>query len=105
VHRGLVNEWAAREVPAPVLRPDGSVGYHAADPVAATLSLVARDALDLVSGRDVGRVRRCANHDCNILFLDTSRPGKRRWCSMATCGNQAKKASQRMRNAEAGSLG
>jgi CGNR zinc finger len=59
--------------------------------------------LDLVSGGDVGRVRRCTNPDCNILFLDTSRPGKRRWCSMATCGNQAKKANQRARHAEAGS--
>jgi predicted RNA-binding Zn ribbon-like protein len=97
-HRRLVNEWAAHEVPTPALRPDGSVGYHAADPVAATLSLAARDALDLVSGRDISRVRRCANPDCNIMFLDTSRPGKRRWCSMATCGNQAKKANQRTRH-------
>jgi len=97
-HRRLVNEWAARAVPAPALRPDGSIGYHAAEPMEATLSLVARDALDLVSGREVRRLRRCANADCNILFLDTSRPGKRRWCSMATCGNQAKKANQRARH-------
>jgi predicted RNA-binding Zn ribbon-like protein len=98
-YRRLVNEWAAREVPSPALRPDGSVGYHAAEPVAATLSLVARDALDLASGQEPGRVRRCANPDCNILFFDTSRPGKRRWCSMARCGNQAKKANQRARRA------
>lgn len=97
-HRKLINQWAAHDVPAPALRPEGSVGYHAADPVAATMSLVARDALDLVSGREVERVRRCANSDCNILFLDTSRPGNRRWCSMATCGNQAKKANQRARH-------
>ena len=97
-HRRLVNDWAAREVPAPTLHPDGSVGYHADDPVAATLSAVARDALDLVSGQELGRVGCCANPDCNTLFLDTSRPGKRRWCSMATCGNQAKKANQRARH-------
>jgi predicted RNA-binding Zn ribbon-like protein len=96
-HRRLVNQWAAGETPAPVLHPDGSVGHHAADPVAATLSLVARDCLDLVSGGDIARIRRCANPDCNVMFLDTSRPGKRRWCSMATCGNQAKKANQRSR--------
>jgi predicted RNA-binding Zn ribbon-like protein len=95
--RRLINDWAAREVPAPGLRPDGSVGHHATDPVAATLALVARDVLDLVGGREIGRVRRCANPDCAIFFLDTSRPGTRRWCSMATCGNQAKKASQRTR--------
>lgn len=97
-YRRLINEWAAQEIPAPVLHPDGSVSYRAADPVAATLALVARDALNLVSGRDARRVRRCANPACNIMFLDNSRPGTRRWCSMATCGNQAKKASQRTRH-------
>jgi predicted RNA-binding Zn ribbon-like protein len=96
--RRLVNEWAAREVPAPTLRRDGSVGYHAADPIAATLSEVARDTLALISGHELERVRHCANPDCNTLFLDTSRPGKRRWCSMATCGNLAKKANQRARH-------
>jgi predicted RNA-binding Zn ribbon-like protein len=95
--RRLINEWGARQVPAPALRPDGRVDHYAADPVAATLSLVARDVLDLVSGGDLERLRRCANPDCNIFFLDTSRPGSRRWCSMTTCGNQAKKANQRAR--------
>ena len=36
------------------------------------------------------RVRACANHDCVLWFLDTSRPGTRRWCSMAACGNRDK---------------
>src|SRR5690349_17566087 len=36
------------------------------------------------------RVRACANADCVLWFLDTSRPGTRRWCSMATCGNRDK---------------
>ncbi|MGG2464588.1 CGNR zinc finger domain-containing protein [Streptomyces sp. RGM 3693] len=27
------------------------------------------------------------------LFVDTSRGGRRRWCSMATCGNKVKKAN------------
>ncbi|MFB9795173.1 CGNR zinc finger domain-containing protein [Shinella granuli] len=29
---------------------------------------------------------------CGWLFLDTSRGGKRRWCSMQTCGNREKVA-------------
>jgi predicted RNA-binding Zn ribbon-like protein len=34
------------------------------------------------------RVRRCPGPDCGWLFLDTS--GRRRWCSMRTCGSRAK---------------
>lgn len=36
------------------------------------------------------RIRRCANPDCVLWFLDVSRPGTRRWCSMAACGNREK---------------
>jgi hypothetical protein len=36
------------------------------------------------------RVRRCANPECGWLFLDDSRAGKRRWCSMSSCGNRAR---------------
>jgi predicted RNA-binding Zn ribbon-like protein len=36
------------------------------------------------------RIRLCAGHPCGWLFLDTSKGGKRRWCSMEFCGNRAK---------------
>jgi predicted RNA-binding Zn ribbon-like protein len=38
------------------------------------------------------RVRRCAASDCVLVFLDVSRNGGRRWCSMATCGSRSKAA-------------
>lgn len=44
----------------------------------------------LVAGGDLGRVRRCANPGCTLHFHDTSKAGRRRWCSMATCGNRLK---------------
>lgn len=82
----------ARQVPAfPQLSTDGSLTWRADDPVAATLQLIAQDAMTLVTQEDRGRIKRCANPGCAALFLDTSRPGSRRWCSMNTCGNQAKK--------------
>jgi predicted RNA-binding Zn ribbon-like protein len=31
------------------------------------------------------------------MFVDTSRPGKRRWCSMELCGNRKKTATYRRR--------
>jgi len=46
----------------------------------------------------VTRVRDCANPHCGVLFLDSSRPGTRRWCSMDTCGNRAKKDTLRHKN-------
>lgn len=36
------------------------------------------------------RIRPCGNPDCVLWFLDVSRPGTRRWCSMAGCGNREK---------------
>jgi predicted RNA-binding Zn ribbon-like protein len=39
---------------------------------------------------DATRIRRCANPECVLVFHDTSKGGKRRWCDMALCGNRAK---------------
>jgi predicted RNA-binding Zn ribbon-like protein len=89
--RRTVNAAAAVASPVPALAADGRLRWHADDPILATLSLVARDALDLVSSPLLGRVRQCAGPGCGALFIDSSRPGGRRWCSMNTCGNRAKK--------------
>lgn len=52
---------------------------------------VIHDAANLLTGDSLNRVGQCANVSrCGWLFLDTSRSGKRRWCSMETCGNRAK---------------
>lgn len=37
-----------------------------------------------------GRLRACANTECNLFLIDHSRPGTAKWCSMATCGNRMK---------------
>ncbi|MCW5750580.1 MAG: ABATE domain-containing protein [Alphaproteobacteria bacterium] len=47
-------------------------------------------AADLLVKPQLGRVRRCANRDCLWLFVDDSKSGNRRWCSMSSCGNRAK---------------
>lgn len=36
------------------------------------------------------RIRRCAGNECVLHFFDASQNGRRRWCSMATCGNRNK---------------
>jgi predicted RNA-binding Zn ribbon-like protein len=39
------------------------------------------------------RIRACDR--CGWLFLDSSRGGRRRWCSMSTCGNREKASRHR----------
>jgi len=56
----------------------------------AMLAPVLWSAGDLLAGPRLDRVRKCANPECGWLFLDDSRAGKRRWCSMSACGNRAK---------------
>lgn len=51
---------------------------------------VAISAVDLLTSPDRGRIKICPAHQCEWLFLDDSRNGTRRWCSMAECGNRAK---------------
>jgi len=51
---------------------------------------VIQSAADLVTSPDVSRIRECGAPDCNWLFIDRSRGGRRRWCDMSTCGNRAK---------------
>lgn len=87
----VLNQAAAAPPPAPSLDPSGQLRHNAGHPAQAVLSLLARDALDLVTSPALTRLKNCANPDCRIIFLDTSRPGARRWCSMDTCGNRAKK--------------
>jgi predicted RNA-binding Zn ribbon-like protein len=41
------------------------------------------------------RLKRCAGANCGWFFFDRSKPGRRRWCDMATCGNAAKYARHR----------
>jgi len=44
------------------------------------------------------RLRVCANSGCREIFIDRSPTGRRRWCNMRTCGNQAKVAAHRQRH-------
>lgn len=70
---------------------------RAADSAEEILAPVALIAAELFSTADFRRVRRCGEQTCVHWFLDTTRPGRRRWCSMATCGNRLKVKSYRQR--------
>ncbi|MFE1193722.1 CGNR zinc finger domain-containing protein [Streptomyces olivaceoviridis] len=99
--RARLNAWASAPPPVPHLDAAGRLRWQAGDVAGAVLSLVARDALDLVTSPAMERVRRCAGPRCGALFLDNSRPGSRRWCSMGACGNHEKKRARRERTVPA----
>ncbi|MER7698386.1 CGNR zinc finger domain-containing protein [Streptomyces sp. NPDC096095] len=65
---------------------------------AGLLAVVARDAVDLLTD-PVARaaLRRCQGEACHRLYLDTSRGGRRRWCSGRVCGNRERVARHRRR--------
>jgi predicted RNA-binding Zn ribbon-like protein len=56
----------------------------------ALLAPVLWSAGDLMVSPDTIRLRHCSNEQCLWLFLDDSKNGSRRWCSMQACGNRAK---------------
>ncbi|MDQ2821761.1 MAG: CGNR zinc finger domain-containing protein [Pseudomonadota bacterium] len=67
------------------------------DSVASLLEPVAAAFVRLLVEGDVLQVRQCEAHDCTLRFLDVTKSGRRRWCSMAVCGNRMKVAAFRAR--------
>ncbi|WP_419905471.1 CGNR zinc finger domain-containing protein [Kiloniella sp.] len=62
----------------------------------AALSTIAEDAIAILGGPLRERVKVCPG--CQMVFVDKSRPGKRRWCSSAAgCGNKAKMQARKQR--------
>lgn len=59
---------------------------------------LAQSAATLFATGDRRRVRKCDN--CVLHFLDTSKKGTRRWCSMQICGNRFKVAAYAARRRE-----
>ncbi len=57
------------------------------------LAAIARSAAEIFAEGSAAPLRKCANAKCPLFFYDTSRTGRRRWCSMAACGNRSKVAA------------
>jgi predicted RNA-binding Zn ribbon-like protein len=89
-----INAYAAGADIAPVLL--GGRADLAGPDVARALATIARDAV-VTLGRGPSHIRRCGADKCALIFLDSSRPNSRRWCSMQRCGNRTKARSHRAR--------
>jgi predicted RNA-binding Zn ribbon-like protein len=53
-------------------------------------ALLTFHAVELLRHLPKGRVHMCSGPNCAWIFIDSSKAGRRRWCDMSTCGNDAK---------------
>lgn len=60
---------------------------------------ITKTLAELLTAADFSDVKQCEGPGCVLHFLDTTRDRRRRWCSMAVCGNRAKQAALRLRRA------
>lgn len=67
------------------------------DAASQCLSRLAYAAAELLAEGDFNLVRKCESPDCSLMFYDRTKSHKRRWCSMALCGNRHKVAEFRKR--------
>jgi predicted RNA-binding Zn ribbon-like protein len=100
---GVVDAWLALAGSRPALVPDpGGLPVLAersvADSPRRALGMVALDAAQMLgTPAERARVRICASDTCSARFYDRSPAGRRRWCSMARCGNREKARRHRER--------
>ncbi|WP_333741953.1 CGNR zinc finger domain-containing protein [Streptomyces sp. IBSBF 2806] len=94
----VLNNAARRPPAVPQLTPAGR--WTQATPEEA-LSMVAREAVELLSGPDVPLLKECGNPECTRTYVDRSRGVRRQWCGMESCGNKIKAAAYRARKKSA----
>jgi predicted RNA-binding Zn ribbon-like protein len=65
--------------------------WHADDPSELPLAAAARSAIEILTDTaGLGRLRRCANPTCTMLFWNGD--ARRQWCTTNICGNRARVA-------------
>ncbi|MCW2995938.1 MAG: hypothetical protein JWQ18_3433 [Conexibacter sp.] len=99
----LIDDWLVFAGERPQLVRDEAglaqlTARAAADSPRRALGMIALDAATMLGTDDQrGRIRICASETCSGRFFDRSPAGRRRWCSMRTCGNEAKARRHRQR--------
>ena len=62
------------------------------------MTLVARDAVELLTSERVKHLHMCEAENCAMIFIDTSHGHRRHWCSSSRCGNRVRVAAHRARH-------
>lgn len=99
-----LNEYLRKIVSYPRIITDSEGTYQiircseTASPANA-LGIIAEAAAKLLTEGNFDYVRQCEHPDCTLWFYDRTKAHKRRWCSMALCGNRIKIAKFRQKAA------
>lgn len=101
-----LNQYLQGYLTSPRLERDGQGKFVLArrpqgDAIASLLGPVAEAAAHLLIDGDFSLVKQCEHPDCILWFYDRTKSHKRRWCSMAQCGNRYKAAQFRKRSSGA----
>jgi predicted RNA-binding Zn ribbon-like protein len=96
----IINRAAAAPSLVPELTGDTTAGWAPQVRATQAMSTLAREMIELLSGPLSERIRECASDNCPLVFVDSSRPGTRRWCVMERCGNRNKLRALRTRRSE-----
>ncbi len=96
--RKALNRIAAGIAAVPRLQTNGTMRLEGT--AGALLITLAREAVHLFGSDAAKLIRQCQSPTCTLYFIDTSRRGDRRWCSMLACGNKAKVDEFRRRKRE-----
>ena len=100
---GPLNRLLERDASFARIAADSSVGrlhLERARPWRSPESLlipVAEAIARTIVEEDFSKVKACEGAGCTLLFVDRTRGGVRRWCSMEVCGNRAKVSAHRSR--------
>jgi predicted RNA-binding Zn ribbon-like protein len=89
---------AAEAYRAAILTPGnaGQLAWRWSPSELATIRHVAvTAAVNLLSSPALAALKQCPGDHCGWFFLDTTKRGNRRWCSMSECGQDAKNARRR----------
>jgi predicted RNA-binding Zn ribbon-like protein len=60
-------------------------------------SRIVNAAAELLRSRSHRKIRECAGDDCDWLFIDATKAGRRLWCHTETCGNRSRVRRHRSR--------
>lgn len=98
-----LNRYLHASVSAPHLERDAAGNLMLSriprgDAIASLLGPVAEAVAQLLAEGDFSLVRQCEHPDCILWFYDRTKAHKRRWCSMALCGNRYKAAQFRKKS-------
>lgn len=74
------------------------------DSISSLLGPVAEAVAQLLVEGNFDLVKQCEHPDCILWFYDRTKAHKRRWCSMALCGNRYKAAQFRKRSSSSDSV-